>query len=205
LISGASVRPAVSAWAVRTAAKNIAVNLTDHGNGRIEVICDDPIWSSPLAVMLKIEEGAMQSGQPQRGKVVLLLVLLLTTTLWRAAAAQSAPPEPQTPYILANWDDREAIRVAAVDRTRKDMDKVISTKGVPRQVEDVTLGGAVRRAQVTFYYPDEILVFATDEDRSDYSVLISQTKAQTDIPQQPIPKWIKAKYPDLNWTDIPLK
>ena len=85
------------------------------------------------------------------------------------------------------------------------MDKVVSTKGVPRQVEDVTLGGAATRAQVTLYYPDEILIFATDEDRSHYSVLISQTKALTDIPQQPIPKWIKTKYPHLIWTGIPLK
>jgi hypothetical protein len=148
----------------------------------------------------------MQRGRPRQGTAVLLLVLLLTgAAVWTPIAAQSAPPEPQIPPRLALWGYPGEMQVAAVDRTKKDMDKVINTKGVPRQVEDVTLRGAVRRAQVTLYYPDEILIFATDEDRSHYSVLISQTKALTDIPQQPIPKWIKAKYPHLNWTGIPLK
>jgi hypothetical protein len=148
----------------------------------------------------------MPSGQPRRGMAVVSLVLLLTgAAVWRLTAAQSAQPEPQTPHMLAVEGDPGGMRVAAVDQTRQDMDTVVRTKGVPRQVEDLTLGGAVRRAQVTLYYADEILIFATDGDRSRYSVLISQTKAHSDIPQQPIPKWLKAKYPHLNWAGIPLK
>jgi hypothetical protein len=150
----------------------------------------------------------MYSGQPRRGTAVLALLLLSTgVAVWRPPAAQSTPSAPQIPHILATRGDAGGMRVAAVDRTKQDMDKVVNTKGVPRQVEDVTLGGAMRRAQVTFYYPDEILIFifATDETRSEYSVLTSQTKALTDIPQQPIPKWLQAQYPHLDWTGIPLK
>ena len=100
----------------------------------------------------------MQRGQPRRRTAVLLLVLLLTgAAVWTPTAAQSAPPEPQTPHMPATWGDPGGVRVTAVDKTRKDMDKAVSTKGVPLQVEDLTLSGAVRRGQVTFYYPDEIL------------------------------------------------
>jgi hypothetical protein len=89
----------------------------------------------------------MQRGQPRLGTAVLVLVLLLIgAAVWRPIAAQSAQPKPQTPRMLAIWGDPGGMRVAAVDQTRQDMDTVVSTKGVPLHVEDLTIGGAVRRA-----------------------------------------------------------
>jgi hypothetical protein len=89
-------------------------------------------------------------------------------------------------------------------RVRNDMDNVVATRGVPLMVSEHFMGGAIPRHGIMLYYPGEMYTFQTDENKS-YAVLTSNhTLSAQGITQKPIPLWFRARYPNLDWTNIPV-
>ena len=89
--------------------------------------------------------------------------------------------------------------------TRKDMDDVVNTKGMPLSVDESFVGGAYPRHSVTLSYRDGVYTFQTNAQKS-YSILeSSHTLSYSGGQQQPLPVWFKAKYPALDWTRVPTR
>lgn len=87
---------------------------------------------------------------------------------------------------------------------RHDMDNIVNTNGMPRNITESFFGGT--RHNVLLYYPDAVYGFQTDEAKS-YTVL---TSTQTisfgqSLPQSPLTLWFRTKYPNLNWKGVPVK
>jgi len=93
-----------------------------------------------------------------------------------------------------------------VVKMRQDMDNIVNTRGMPRNISELFLSAYTPRYQITLYYPDAVYMFQTDEAKS-YSVLTSQQTISfgDSISQNPLPLWFKTKYPNLNWKGVPVK
>jgi hypothetical protein len=99
---------------------------------------------------------------------------------------------------------KPATKEVPVVKYRQDMDNVVQLKGIPRQVQEVFVGGTRPVYHITIFFVDEMCTFQTDEAKS-YTVLLNKITLTAAIPQQPIPLWFKTKYQNLDWTSIPTK
>ena len=94
-----------------------------------------------------------------------------------------------------------------VVKMRHDMDNIVNTRGVPRNIIEHFQGGYYGSlTTIMLYYPDAVYSFQTDEAKS-YSVL---TSSQTisfggSLTQSSLPLWFRTKYPNLDWKGIPVK
>jgi hypothetical protein len=88
---------------------------------------------------------------------------------------------------------------------RQDMDNIVSSKGIPLSITEQFVGGARPLTYINLQYADGYYSFQTDPSKS-YTVLLSSNTGSFGGGQQmPIPIWFKAKYPNLDWKNIPVK
>ncbi len=89
---------------------------------------------------------------------------------------------------------------------RDDMKSVVSSKGLPQLVIEMP-GSRPTISRVILSYPDGTsYVFQTDPDKT-YSILLGQQRVGVPgaMHRQPLPLWLKVKYPHLDWTGIPVQ
>ena len=96
------------------------------------------------------------------------------------------------------------VLVGCAAMARQDMDNVVNVNGIPRSLSESFIGGKHPRHMIYLYYPDGVFLFQTNAQKS-YSILVSSQTTSIPGPQSPIPVWFKAKYPALNWADVPTK
>ncbi len=94
-----------------------------------------------------------------------------------------------------------------VVKLRQDMDSIISSRGIPRRLQEDFYSGAALRHTLTLYYPDAVYTFQTDQGKT-YTVLTNQTTVSfstSELKQKPLPLWFQTKYPNLNWSGVPVR
>jgi hypothetical protein len=89
-------------------------------------------------------------------------------------------------------------------KTRQDMDNIVNLKGMPLSISETFIGGRAPRHNITLMYADMMYIFQTNPEKS-YSIMTLSSSISYPANQEPLPAWFKAKYPSLNWKDVPVK
>jgi hypothetical protein len=94
-----------------------------------------------------------------------------------------------------------------VVKLRQDMDSIISSRGIPRRLQEDFYSGAALRQTLTLYYADAVYTFQTDQGKT-YTVMTNQSTVSfsaSELKQEPLPLWFRTKYPNLNWSGVPVR